>query len=73
MKKLLSLLLVLAMLLSLCACTAEENVTATLEETRAEEKKTEDKSDVVVTFAKDSREAPKSLLDDPALRKYLNI
>lgn len=38
-----------------------------------EEKKAEDSSDVVVTFAKDNREAPKSIMDDPALRKYLNI
>lgn len=38
-----------------------------------EEKKAEDSSDVIVTFAKDNREAPKSIMDDPALRKYLNI
>lgn len=38
-----------------------------------EEKKAEDSSDVVVTFAKDNREAPKSFSEDAALRKYLNI
>ena len=38
-----------------------------------EKKEVKDSSDVVVTFAKDSREAPKSIMDDPALRKYLNI
>ena len=43
------------------------------EEKKDEDKKAEDSSDVVVTFAKDSREAPKSIMDDPALRKYLNI
>lgn len=38
-----------------------------------EEKKAEDSSDVLVTFAKDGSEAPKSIMDDVALRKYLNI
>lgn len=38
-----------------------------------EEKKAEDSSDVIVTFAKDNREAPKSFSEDEALRKYLNI
>lgn len=38
-----------------------------------EEKKAEDSSDVIVTFAKDNREEPKSIMDDAALRKYLNI
>ena len=38
-----------------------------------EKKETKDSSDVIVTFAKDSREAPKTFMDDPALRKYLNI
>ena len=43
------------------------------EEKSKEEKKAEDSSEVIVTFAKDSREAPKSIMDDVALRKYLNI
>lgn len=43
------------------------------EDEEKEEKKAEDSSDVVVTFAKDNRDAPVSMLDDPALRKYLNI
>lgn len=38
-----------------------------------EEKKAEDSSDVIVTFAKDGVEAPKSMMEDVALRKYLNI
>jgi hypothetical protein len=43
------------------------------EDEEKDDKKAEDANDVVVTFAKDSREAPKSIMDDPALRKYLNI
>lgn len=43
------------------------------EDEEKEDKKAEDSSDVIVTFAKDNREAPKSIMDDPALRKYLNI
>lgn len=51
----------------------EEKESEDEEEKSEEEKKAEDSSDVIVTFAKDSREAPKSFMDDPALRKYLNI
>ena len=51
----------------------EEKESKDEEEKSDEEKKAEDSSDVIVTFAKDSREAPKSFMDDPALRKYLNI
>ena len=51
----------------------EEKESEDEEEKSDEEKKAEDSSDVIVTFAKDSREAPKSFMDDPALRKYLNI
>ena len=40
---------------------------------KEEEKKAEDSSDVIVTFAKDNREATKSFNEDAALRKYLNI
>lgn len=43
------------------------------EDEKEEEKKAEDSSDVIVTFAKDNREAPKSFSEDAALRKYLNI
>lgn len=43
------------------------------EDEKEEEKKAEDSSDVIVTFAKDNREAPKSFSEDVALRKYLNI
>lgn len=43
------------------------------DEDEEEKKEVKDSSDVIVTFAKDSREAPKSFMDDPALRKYLNI
>ena len=43
------------------------------DEDEEEKKETKDSSDVVVTFAKDSREAPKSIMDDSALRKYLGI
>lgn len=38
-----------------------------------EEKKAEDSSDVIVTFAKDGREAPKTIMEDVALRNYLGI
>ena len=43
------------------------------EDEKEEEKKAEDSSDVIVTFAKDGKEEPKSIMDDVALRKYLNI
>ena len=43
------------------------------EDEEKEDKKAEDSSDVIVTFAKDNREVLTSLYDDPALRKYLNI
>ena len=38
-----------------------------------EKKKSEDSNDIVVTFAKDSREAPKSIMEDAALRAYLGL
>jgi len=43
------------------------------EDEEEEKKEAKDSSDAIVTFAKDSREAPKSIMDDVALRKYLNI
>lgn len=38
-----------------------------------EEKKETEDSAIVVQFAKDGADAPKTLMDDPALRKYLGI
>lgn len=43
------------------------------DEDEDEKKETKDSSDVIVTFAKDNREAPKTIMDDAALRKYLGI
>ena len=42
------------------------------DEDKEEEKKTED-SAIVMTFAKDGADEPKTMLEDPALRKYLGI
>ena len=38
-----------------------------------EEKKKSEDSAIVMTFAKDSREAPKSFAEDVALRAYLGL
>lgn len=51
----------------------DEEKKDTEDEDDDEKKEVKDSSDVIVTFAKDNREAPKSIYDDPALRKYLNI
>lgn len=42
------------------------------EDEEKEEKKSED-SAIVMTFAKDGRETPTSMMDDPGLRKYLGL
>lgn len=38
-----------------------------------DEKKAEDSADITITFAKDGADKPVSFMDDPELRKYLNI
>lgn len=43
------------------------------DEDEEEKKKSEDSNDIVVTFAKDNREAPKSIMEDAALRAYLGL
>lgn len=43
------------------------------EDEKAEEKEAKDSDDVVITFAKDGADEPKGFMEDPALRKYLNI
>lgn len=43
------------------------------EDEKAEEKEAKDSGDVVITFAKDGADEPKGFMEDPALRKYLNI
>ena len=43
------------------------------EDEDSEKKKSEDSADVTITFAKDRADRPVSMMDDPALRKYLGI
>lgn len=43
------------------------------DEEEEEKKESEDSADVVITFAKDGSDTPKTFMDDPELRKYLNI
>lgn len=50
----------------------EEKKSEDEDEEEKEEKKTED-SAIVVQFAKDGAEKPVSMMDDPALRKYLGL
>ena len=50
----------------------EEKKSEDEDDEEKEEKKTED-SAIVVQFAKDGAEKPVSMMDDPALRKYLGL
>lgn len=43
------------------------------EDEDGKEKEAKDSDDVVITFAKDGADEPKGFMEDPALRKYLNI